>query len=297
MPRRLEAVPSGVLARAWGSPPDAATGPLGGTTLSAAAWRFAPRHQRAIAPMDAHVICVGLSDARRHALRVDERDAGSGASPAGSLRIVPLGAAARVDVEVAGSQPCFQFVHLYAPSSAFAEAGLAHRPSLECLGPGMVDVWLATLARRIASLEDPPTPLEAGYLGLAALAHLVARYGERAAAPSVAKGGLATWQLKRVLEVIEADLAGELTLAALAAACRLSPFHFARAFRRSTGQPPHAYVTNRRIARAKDLLADLGASVIDVAVAVGYDNPGHFAKVFRRSTGATPSGYRRNLAG
>jgi AraC family transcriptional regulator len=56
-------------------------------------------------------------------------------------------------------------------------------------------------------------------------------------------------------------------------------------------------VTNRRIARAKDLLADLGASVIDVAVAVGYDNPGHFAKVFRRSTGATPSGYRRNLAG
>jgi AraC family transcriptional regulator len=296
MPRPIEAIPSGVLARAWGSPPDGDTGPLGGTTLSAAAWRFAPCHQRVIAPMDAHLICVGLSDARRHGLRVDERDAGSGDSPAGSLRIVPPGAAARVDVEAAGSQPCFRLLHLYAPSSAFAQAGLADRPSLACPGPGHVDPWLATLVRRLASPDDPPTAIEAGYLGLAALAHIVARYGERAEA-TPAKGGLAAWQLKRVLEAIEADLAGELTLAELATVCRLSPFHFARAFRRSTGQPPHAYVTHRRITRAKDLLADQGASVIDVAATVGYDNPGHFAKVFRRSTGVTPSGYRRKLTG
>lgn len=295
MPRPPEALPSSVLARAWGSPPDSATGPLGGTTLSAAAWRFAPRHQRDIEPFDAHLICIGLSDAHRHALRVDGRDAGSGGSPAGSLRIVPPGAAAHVEIETAPSQPCFMLVHLYVPAQAFTEAGLAPRAGLGCPGPGLVDPWLATLARRIAALDDPPTPIEAGYLGLAALAHLVARYSERGGASFVAKGGLATWQLKRVLEAIEADLAGELTLAELAATCRLSPFHFARSFRRSTGQPPHAYVTNRRIARAKDLLADRRASVIDVAAAVGFDNPGHFAKVFRRSTGVTPSRYRRGL--
>ncbi|WP_116952421.1 helix-turn-helix domain-containing protein [Jiangella endophytica] len=98
--------------------------------------------------------------------------------------------------------------------------------------------------------------------------------------------------LDRVADVVEARLGDPLTVDDLAAAATLSPFHFARSFKASTGLAPHEYVTSRRMERAKSLLLSSRLSVPEVAYAVGLTNVSHFRRVFRRHTGLLPSQLR-----
>jgi len=94
-------------------------------------------------------------------------------------------------------------------------------------------------------------------------------------------------------EEIEAHLAEPLSPVALAQLVRLSPRHFARAFRQSFGQPPHQYHLSRRVERAKDLLRTGEMSVTEIAVALGFADTSAFSTTFRRFTGVTPRDYRR----
>src|SRR5262249_49506327 len=105
------------------------------------------------------------------------------------------------------------------------------------------------------------------------------------------KGGLAGWQQKRVADFIEERLADDLPLSMLARQVELSPYHFARAFKRSFGASPHRYHMTRRIEHAKALLRD--RSVTEVALAVGFAETSSFSAAFRRMTGATPREYQR----
>jgi AraC family transcriptional regulator len=109
-------------------------------------------------------------------------------------------------------------------------------------------------------------------------------------------GGLASWQRKRAADYIEGHLADPISLATLAATVRLSPYHFARAFKRSFGIPPHRYHTERRIERAKTLLACRNLSITEIALEVGFSGPSAFAMSFRRVVGLTPTSYRRSLS-
>lgn len=109
----------------------------------------------------------------------------------------------------------------------------------------------------------------------------------------VAKGGLAPWQIKRVLEFIEDDLSRNLSIEQLAGLCSLSAFHFARAFASSIGQPPHAYVMTRRLEAAKRLLIDTNLSITEISLSIGYAEPSHFARVFRQAYQVAPAAFRR----
>jgi AraC family transcriptional regulator len=109
------------------------------------------------------------------------------------------------------------------------------------------------------------------------------------------KGGLAPRQIRRVLDYIEAHLTGELGLVELAAIVELSPHYFSEAFRISTGRPPHRYVLERRIERARDLLWDRERPIRDIAYAAGFSSQSHFTANFRRVTGVTPGRFRRSL--
>ncbi len=109
-------------------------------------------------------------------------------------------------------------------------------------------------------------------------------------------GGLASWQQNRVAAFIDENLGQRIALADLARIARLSPFHFARAFKRSFGVPPHRYHRNRRIDRAKELLAHSCHSVTEIALKVGFSESSAFATAFRRTTGFAPSEYRRAIA-
>jgi AraC family transcriptional regulator len=137
--------------------------------------------------------------------------------------------------------------------------------------------------------------LYAEALGVVLLHELVRQDDGVAPAAPAAHGGLAPWQQKRVTEFIEEHVAEALSLATLAGLARLSPFHFARAFKQTLGTPPHRYHTERRIARAKSLLARDELSVTEVALAVGFGETSSFTAAFRRVTGGTPSAYRRAL--
>jgi AraC family transcriptional regulator len=110
-----------------------------------------------------------------------------------------------------------------------------------------------------------------------------------------ARGGLAVWQQRIVAAYIEEHLSESIPLAALAQLARLSSCYFCRAFKRSFDVPPHRYQINRRIERAKALLANPGQSVTDVALALGFSKTSSFSTAFRQATGTTPTVYRRTL--
>jgi AraC family transcriptional regulator len=107
------------------------------------------------------------------------------------------------------------------------------------------------------------------------------------------RGGLAAWQQRSVDETIDEHLAEPLPLVALANSVRLSPRHFARAFKESFGQPPHQYHLSRRIERAKMLLSQGKMSVTEIAIALGFADTSAFSTTFRRLAGGSPRDYRR----
>jgi AraC-like DNA-binding protein len=113
---------------------------------------------------------------------------------------------------------------------------------------------------------------------------------------TVMRGGLSGWQRKKVADFIEEHLAEDVRLSALADLVDLSPYHFARAFKRSFGVPPHRYHVGRRIERAKALLTEQGRSVTEVALTLGFAETSSFSATFRRSTGTSPTAFRRSLA-
>ncbi|MCH4868982.1 AraC family transcriptional regulator [Pseudomonas sp. TMW22089] len=106
------------------------------------------------------------------------------------------------------------------------------------------------------------------------------------------KGGLAAYQRRQLVDMIEQQLAEPLNIGQLAAHCALSPYHFARMFRQSFGVPPHQYLLARRLARARDLLRNSAMRLGDIALACGFASASHFANRFKQTLGGTPGEYR-----
>ena len=131
------------------------------------------------------------------------------------------------------------------------------------------------------------------HVNLAFAAHMAEAYGGMQAMTRVSKGGLTRWQERQAKDMLLADLAGDAPLASVATACGLSPGHFARAFRRSTGMPPHAWLNQARIDRAMALLRERGQSLSAIAHECGFVDQSHFTRVFVRRLGLTPGAWRR----
>jgi AraC family transcriptional regulator len=81
----------------------------------------------------------------------------------------------------------------------------------------------------------------------------------------------------------------------LADVAGLSVSHFAHQFRRSANARPYRYLLRRRIERGKRLLDNSKLSILDVALAVGFENHQHFTTAFRQVAGKSPSNYRHQL--
>lgn len=141
------------------------------------------------------------------------------------------------------------------------------------------------------AIADPDTAprMFVEHVLLALRAHLLHRFG----APNTSRqGGLSSRQLKQAQAFLEAYLSENVSLADLAASCSLSPAHFARAFRRSTGVPPHRFLMERRVTRARELLVHTGLSLSEIAIRCGFADQAHLTKVFRRVLGVTPGSLR-----
>lgn len=107
-----------------------------------------------------------------------------------------------------------------------------------------------------------------------------------------ARTGLPQDKLKSVLVHIDESLGESLKVRDLAQRVGLSQFHFARMFRRSVGRPPHEYLTDLRMERARRLLRETDLPLAQVATLVGYQTQAHFTGVFHERNGATPRAYR-----
>jgi AraC family transcriptional regulator len=107
------------------------------------------------------------------------------------------------------------------------------------------------------------------------------------------RGGIRPHALARVLRLIESRLQEPLLVEDLAREACLSPFHFARMFKQSTGHSPHAYLVARRIEIARELLATTDLRIREVGKRAGFSTHAHFCSVFRTQTGMTPATWRR----
>jgi len=105
-------------------------------------------------------------------------------------------------------------------------------------------------------------------------------------------GGLPECRLRRVAQYVHDNLHRELRLAELSGLVHMSPYHFARLFKQSTGVSPHRFLVQRRIEQARALLEARTLPIAEIARSVGFRTPSHFTTTFRRVTGITPSVYR-----
>jgi len=106
------------------------------------------------------------------------------------------------------------------------------------------------------------------------------------------QSGLPRYKLRRVIDFIRAHIDEPIHLEQLAAAVALSPFHFHREFKRSTGVTPHQYIIQVRMEHAKGLLSGSDMPLAQVAAQVGFADQSHFCATFRRTTSMTPRTYR-----
>jgi AraC-like DNA-binding protein len=198
-------------------------------------------------------------------------------------------------------------LHLYVPASQFSPSKLGINIDESVIGAleyesAFEDPLLAEIAYAIAS--ELQTETSAGSLLVESFASsIAARLVQKHASTSSARSypllkteGLDRRRLFRVLDYIEANLEGDLSIDRMASIACLSRYHFARAFRQAVGQPPHRYVSSRRLERAKALLTRGDRPLVDIALSLGFSGQANFNRAFRQATGHAP-GQHRQTAG
>ena len=217
--------------------------------------------------------------------------------PMGGLFLMPGGTDFKVELENPLSS-----LHIYVRGSILqevAEQSDIPTSSLELVPRlGEQDPLLENLALGVKGAlqgDDTASRMYVEHLSYALAAHLLRKHSSvTAAPPSPEAPGLSKQQLQRAIDVMEAKLDAPLLLTEVAAACDLSPSHFARRFKAATGLPPHQYLISLRVERAKRLLKQSKPSIAEIAYICGFTHQEHLTRIFRRATGTTPAFYRRN---
>jgi AraC-like DNA-binding protein len=155
---------------------------------------------------------------------------------------------------------------------------------------------LTDLADELANEEAGKEIIVAALIEQVAI-HLLRRHSKmrRSDELELSRVGLIDRRIRRAVEFMQAHLGQDLPLKEIAAASYLSPYHFARLFKKLTGTSPHAYLASLRAARARSLLAETDLSVSEISSRVGYASPSHFSKAFTQATGLTPRAFRAAL--
>ena len=194
-------------------------------------------------------------------------------------------------------------IHLFLPASPLSATALREidvdpdTVGLHYEG-GFRDPLIEQIARAIHGEMIDPAPggkmlveTLATALGVHVLRHHSSLEPAAVSLPA-ARGALDPRRLRRVTDFIEARLGEALTIEILANEACLSPFHFARAFKAATGTAPHRYLTDRRIGRARALIAEGRLPLAEIAEECGFSSQPHFTRWFKRIVGTTPGAYR-----
>jgi AraC-like DNA-binding protein len=200
----------------------------------------------------------------------------------------------------------FDSFHLFIPIAAFddiaSEQGLPLIEGLNC--PATLerrDETMLNLARSLGPALGRPreaSRLFADHVFAAMTIHLASTYGRAAdGAPGWRNGprstGLSARQLRRVVDLLNADVANEFSLSDLALQCAMSRSAFVRAFRQTTGLPPHRWLLLNRARRAKQFLERTKMPISQIALECGFADQSHLTRVFSRTFRVSPAAYRR----
>lgn len=161
----------------------------------------------------------------------------------------------------------------------------------------MTDPLLEQLAVAIANSLREGTAEDGLYIDTLAqmiAAHLARHHSTRSKPPRVpAPQRISGWRMRRLVEFIEENLGGDLSLERMAAEVEVSPLYLARAFKAAVGESPHRYVLQRRLERAKELLRGTDTPIVEVALSAGFSSQSHLSNWFLRQVGVSPAVYRR----
>jgi AraC family transcriptional regulator len=261
---------------------------VGCTAPLVAVWAHAPIEAE-VSGLPQHAVALHLSGSVLAEKWSNGRVAGQRVRT-GSVSLVPAMASTRWIMRGA-----MRVAHLYVDPAALAAVS-----STSAAGPAELrdffnvdDVGLASLVRWALAEGDALDALAQDQLLNLVHGHLLRRYaGLTRHEPNPGSLGLTTPTLRRVCDHIDDRIAAPLRLADLAREAGLSEDHFLRAFKLATGITPHRYVQERRVLRAKALLASSDKPIADVGRESGFVNASHFASVFTRSVGVTPTRWR-----
>jgi AraC family transcriptional regulator len=255
-----------------------------------------PERTEDIPEEKAFVVSVHLTPASRQGCQiwVDNRHLNIMSWPAGGVGIYDLEANPRTR-----NPGPVDWVHYHIPRTTLdafaADVGVRRIDILQNV-PGTVDPILHQLTQMILpSLKSPEafSKLFLDYFRLLFCAHVTQKYSPSLGTMSRPRGGLAPWQQRRVIELFTQHLDGTLTLLVAAGQCGLSVSHFARAFRRTFGTPPHHYLVLQRVERAKVLLSHSSCALSEVAQQAGFSDQASFSRTFKAVVGTSPGQWRR----
>jgi len=150
--------------------------------------------------------------------------------------------------------------------------------------------------RRAFDLNIPATSLEMEGRALLLVDWLLRLHQSRRVGAALKSGGLSSRHLRRACDFMAEYFAEDISLEDLAKVTGLTSKHFARAFKQSTGMPPHQYLIMLRIEAAKRRLIGTKASLADIALACGFADQSHFTSTFRKSVGVSPGIWRHSYA-
>lgn len=248
-------------------------------------------------------ICVALRGSRSVVTRTGGGILDRTVAKRGTIWMSPAGLQEDL-LAISDAMP--KVLHIYLPEGHFSPDGLGAELDNSVLASlrfenSFQDPLLAEIAYAIASELQSQTSsgrLLIETLSSSLAARLIQNYVSRSPAQAtfgVEHGGIDRRRLSRVLDYIEANIEGNLTLDELASIACLSRFHFARAFKLATGQPPHRYVSAKRMERAKALLANGDRPIVDIALALGFSSQANFSRAFQLTAGQAPGQFRRTV--
>lgn len=278
----------------------AAQASLSGPKVVVTRWHSFDNDTREVSaetPIDRHLVSIVLRSGKVR-LSVAGRIVHDGPCTPGMLQVTEPG------VRVRGVfRGPYDVLHLHVPNSLIAALGREVSDS----DPGSLrsgafliqDPIVERLARALLAADETGAPfreLYADSISTAIVARLLASTQRTTAAQRPKIAELARWRLRRVMEYVETNLAEPVSLNDLALAAGLTRMHFAAQFRAATGLSPHEYLLRRRIERAQEMLLDANATLVDIALSVGFQTQSHFTSVFKRFVGQPPRAWRQCYA-
>lgn len=247
-------------------------------------------------PEDAVAMIYQLDDLPAHDLWLNGKHHRINAVPRSTMHFLNLDAHCEARLG-----PTFDSVNVQIPRAALrAFAEISGSPKADSL---QIDAEWSTIDPVVNillpglhfALSDPDgaSKLVQEHLAFALIAHLATAYGTMKTDPGLMPSRLAPWQIRRAKELLTADLSGEVSLAEISLSCRLSPSHFSRVFKATTGLSPFAWRHWYRIEVAKQMLRQPENSLTEIALACGFADQSHFTRAFSRRAGSTPARWRR----